>query len=59
MTGRNEAGLKQTLEECSRYKAACYPVTGDLTNESDVVNIVDTTLNQLGKLDILVSIHSN
>jgi len=58
LTGRNEANLNLVAEECSRLSTADQRpllVTGDLTRESDVKRLVDTTIEKFGSLNILVN----
>ena len=55
VTGRNGAALEETIKLCDE-KSKCYPVVGDLTIESDVENLVKSTVNKLGKLDVLVCV---
>ena len=52
LTGRNEANLQETCDTC---QSPAHMVTGDMTNESDVENIINETISKLGRLDILVS----
>lgn len=52
LTGRNQANLQETCDTC---QSPAHMVTGDMTNESDVENIINETISKLGRLDILVS----
>ncbi|EZA47366.1 hypothetical protein DMN91_006810 [Ooceraea biroi] len=51
--GRNMDNLNKVAEQCGKSKT--FVVTGELTNESDVKNIIDSTVKHYGKLDILVN----
>ena len=53
LVGRSEEGLAKTSKQCGT-NTDVYTVTGDLTKESDIENIVNNTISNLGKLDILV-----
>jgi len=59
LTGRNEVNLKLVVDECKRVAPAdAEPplmVLAELCSESDVVNLVDTTIKKFGRLDILVN----
>lgn len=50
--GRNLEALKTTAEQCQE---PIHIVTGEMTNESDVKNILESTLQKFGKLDVLVN----
>lgn len=39
------------------FQFQIFKVIGDVSKESDVKNILDSTINHFGKLDILVSIN--
>lgn len=53
LTGRNIQKLNEVAERCKSDKPLI--VTGELTNESDVENIIKSTIKHYGKLDILVN----
>jgi len=58
LAGRNEANLKRIGDECNHPLSADERpliVTGDMTVESDVKRLVDTTIEKFGCLDILVN----
>ncbi|GJQ81178.1 hypothetical protein Trydic_g23349 [Trypoxylus dichotomus] len=56
LTGRNKENLQATGKKC-REKSKFEPllIPGDLTVDSDVKNIVDSTIKTYGKLDVLVN----
>ncbi|KAF2358892.1 Short-chain dehydrogenase/reductase SDR, partial [Trinorchestia longiramus] len=58
ITGRNEAALQETADEC--YKSGLKPeqvfkFVGDLSKEEDCKRLVDDTIKHFGRLDILVN----
>ncbi|XP_012148478.1 3-oxoacyl-[acyl-carrier-protein] reductase FabG [Megachile rotundata] len=53
LTGRNAQNLKAVSEKCKPNKP--FTITGELTNESDVKNIIDSVIKHYGKLDVLVN----
>ncbi|XP_011705532.1 PREDICTED: 11-beta-hydroxysteroid dehydrogenase-like 2, partial [Wasmannia auropunctata] len=53
ITGRNKKDLDNVAEQCGQTKP--FIVTGELTNENDVKNIIDSTIKHYGKLDVLVN----
>ncbi|KYN38689.1 3-oxoacyl-[acyl-carrier-protein] reductase [Trachymyrmex septentrionalis] len=53
ITGRNKQNLEKVAEQCGKSKP--FIVTGDLANENDVKNIIDSTIKHYGKLDVLVN----
>jgi len=59
ITGRNEANLQRTSDECVRVAPAKadqpLSIIGDLRSESDVARLVDTTIKKFGRLDMLVN----
>ena len=58
LSGRNEANLNRIGDECARFSSADeWPllVAGDVTVESDVKRLVDTTIEKFGSLNILVN----
>jgi len=59
LTGRNEVNLKLVVDECKRVGPTdAEPplmVLAELCSESDVANLVDTTIKKFGRLDILVN----
>lgn len=54
MTGRNLENLKSVAKKC---KGGPQPfiVTGDVTSETDVQNVLESTIKHYGRLDILVN----
>ncbi|XP_076753103.1 meso-2,3-butanediol dehydrogenase [Xylocopa sonorina] len=53
LSGRNVQKLNEVAVQCKSGKPLIVP--GELTNEADVENIVQSTIKHYGKLDILVN----
>lgn len=53
LTGRNIQNLNAVAEKCKSGKP--FVVTGELTNETDAKNIIDSTVKHYGRLDVLVN----
>ncbi|KAL6267007.1 hypothetical protein P5V15_000087 [Pogonomyrmex californicus] len=53
ITGRNKHNLDKVAEQCGQSQP--FIITGELTNEKDVKNIIDLTIKHYGKLDVLVN----
>ncbi|XP_018357734.1 PREDICTED: LOW QUALITY PROTEIN: 3-oxoacyl-[acyl-carrier-protein] reductase FabG-like [Trachymyrmex cornetzi] len=53
ITGRNKHNLEKVAEQCGQPKP--FIITGDLANENDVKNIIDSTIKHYGKLDVLIN----
>lgn len=53
LSGRNIDNLNKIADQCGRSKP--FIVTGELNNESDVKNIVESTVKHYGKLDVLIN----
>lgn len=53
ITGRNLNNLQKVAEQCKEPKP--FVITGELTNETDAKNIIDSTIKHYGKLDVLVN----
>ncbi|CAL7943544.1 unnamed protein product [Xylocopa violacea] len=53
LTGRNVQKLNEVAAQCKSSKPLI--ITGELTNEADAQNIVQSTIKHYGKLDILVN----
>lgn len=53
ITGRNKDNLNKVAEQCGQSKP--HIITGELTNEKDVKNIIDSTIKHYGRLDVLVN----
>lgn len=51
--GRNETKLAETLEIVNKYGRRAIPVTADITSEDDIKRMVNETVKELGKIDIL------
>ncbi|XP_014668362.1 PREDICTED: 3-oxoacyl-[acyl-carrier-protein] reductase FabG-like [Priapulus caudatus] len=57
LTGRNMDNLNKTKNDCLQVNNKDQPflLTGDLTKESDVCNIMEKTIEKFGQLDVLVN----
>ncbi|XP_029173805.1 uncharacterized protein LOC114942575 [Nylanderia fulva] len=55
LTGRNKDKLIAVAKQCSKDPQRTFVVTGDLTKEDDVKNIVKSTIAHYGRLDVLVN----
>jgi len=56
LTGRNQENLQKVALECERVsKIKPFTVTGDLSNEADTKNILESTVKHYDKLDVLVN----
>jgi len=59
ISGRNEANLQRTRDECERVRPADADqpllVIADMCCEADVTRLVDATIQKFGRLDILVN----
>jgi len=59
ISGRNEANLQRTGDECVRVRPAKAEqpllVLADMCSEADVARLVDTTIKKFGRLDILIN----
>jgi len=51
----DEAGLKSTLTECATHSTALLSITADLTASGSAARIVDDTVRQFGRIDVLVN----
>lgn len=53
---RREDLLKKVANDVSRkYDVKALPIKTDVTVESDIINLVDTTVNEFGTVDVLVN----
>lgn len=57
LSGRNVENLNKVVTECNLPKDTPAPfiITGELTNENDTKNILESTIKHFGKLDVLVN----
>lgn len=57
LAGRNKTNLEKVVSECQTPQNTPSPLIliGELTNESDTKNILDSTIKHYGKLDVLVN----
>ncbi|XP_076247471.1 3-oxoacyl-[acyl-carrier-protein] reductase FabG-like [Calliopsis andreniformis] len=53
LAGRNSQNLAAVAEKCKPNKP--FIVTGELTNEADAKNVIESTIKHYGKLDVLVN----
>lgn len=53
LTGRNSENLQKIADQCKDCKP--FLITGELTNESDTKNILESTIKHFGKLDVLIN----
>lgn len=53
ISGRNKDNLNNVAKRCGQSKL--FIVTGELTDENDVKNIIDSTIKHYGKLDVLIN----
>ncbi|XP_076247472.1 3-oxoacyl-[acyl-carrier-protein] reductase FabG-like [Calliopsis andreniformis] len=53
ITGRNSKNLSAVAEKCKSPKPLI--ITGELTNEADANNIIESTVKHYGRLDVLVN----
>lgn len=55
LTGRNLDRLKEVACDCSNVGATPLLLTAELTNEKDIINVVERTIEHFEKLDVLVN----
>lgn len=57
LTGRNAVNLNQTAMNCVRPAGVPEPlqIVSDITNEADVIRIVEETIRHFGRIDVLVN----
>ncbi|XP_054285723.1 3-oxoacyl-[acyl-carrier-protein] reductase FabG-like [Macrosteles quadrilineatus] len=56
LTGRNQENLQKVASECEKVsKNKPFMIIGDLSNESDTKNILESTVKHYDKLDVLVN----
>lgn len=56
LTGRNQENLQKVATECEEVsKNKPFLVIGDLSNEGDIKNILESTVKHYDKLDVLVN----
>lgn len=57
LVGRNKYNLNATASECTPTHGAPLPlqIIADITNETDVVRVIEKTIEQFKKLDVLVN----
>lgn len=56
LTGRNEQNLREVAAECVKLgEEIPHLIVGDLTIESFIKEVLESTLNHFGKLDVLVN----
>ncbi|XP_066929794.1 uncharacterized oxidoreductase TM_0325-like [Clytia hemisphaerica] len=56
VTDRNEGKLKETANKCEELsKQKALAIVGDITVQSDIENIINTTMDTFKRLDVLVN----
>jgi len=55
ISGRNAEALQNTTDELKKITADVLPVKSDVSIEEDCKNLIETTLNHFGKIDILIN----
>ena len=55
ISGRYEASLEAVLKEMHKYNPKCIAVAGDLSNISEVRNLIEKAASQFGTIDVLVN----
>lgn len=53
--GRNRSALEDVANEIKNAGGECLTLAADLTNESDSRLVIDTAVNEFGRLDVLVN----
>ena len=54
MSARRENKLAETVRECQRYTPDVHMVVGDMGKEADCERMVETAVDRLGGVDILI-----
>lgn len=54
LTGRNLDNLQNVADKCDKERKP-FLITGELTNEDDTKNILESTIKHFGKLDVLIN----
>ena len=52
----NEGGLEQTVQTCSEAGAQVLSLVADISSEASVAQIMDSTMSEFGRLDVLCNI---
>jgi 2-deoxy-D-gluconate 3-dehydrogenase len=55
ISGRDEATLDTVLKEMHKYNPKCIAVAGDLSDISEVRNLIEKAASQFGTIDVLVN----
>ncbi|XP_073949554.1 3-oxoacyl-[acyl-carrier-protein] reductase FabG-like [Choristoneura fumiferana] len=55
MVGRNETKLSKVAQQCAAHGTAPLVIRADVANEEEVKTIVKKTIDQFGRLDVLVN----
>ena len=55
ISGRDEATLSSVLKEMHKYNPNCIAVAGDLSDISEVRNLIEKAVSQFGTIDVLVN----
>ena len=55
ISGRDKATLSSVLKEMHKYNPKCIAVAGDLSDISEVRNLIEKAVSQFGTIDVLVN----
>lgn len=55
IVARTEAKLKEVSEKCKEHGAEPLMIVADVTKDSDIKNIISTTIYKCGRIDVLVN----
>ncbi len=55
ISGRDEATLSSVLKEMYKYNPKCIAVSGDLSDISEVRNLIEKAVSHFGTIDVLVN----
>ena len=53
--GRNEERLMDLKQSCEQEGGCVFPIIADLTKQTDIKRIIDTTVREFGRIDVLVN----
>jgi 3-oxoacyl-[acyl-carrier protein] reductase len=55
ITGRNSEDVNHTIDQINKSDGEGFGIVGDLTNEDDIKNCIDKTIDQWNGIDVLVA----
>ena len=57
VTGRDEQRIKSVAEKCRKISGGkkVLSIAADLSNDKDVRNLIETTIQEFGRLDVLIN----